>query len=58
MDGLFFLSSLGAMGLLLAWLILNDRAGPTEPTIGFFAMDDETPAKPPAGQAPRPSRPL
>jgi len=38
MDGLFFLLSIVAIGVIMHWSIINDRAGPREPTKGLFAM--------------------
>lgn len=38
MDGLLFLLSLIAMGLIMWWIIQNDSAGPGDPTTGVFAM--------------------
>jgi hypothetical protein len=38
MEGLLFLSSIIATGLLMLWVIQNDSAGIGEPTIGLFAI--------------------
>ena len=42
MDGLFFLLSIVGIGLVMRWLIVNDRVGPDQPTSGLFAMSDES----------------
>jgi hypothetical protein len=41
MDGVFFLLSVIAIGLIMHWVVQNDKAGPSEPTRGLLAMDDE-----------------
>lgn len=38
MEGLFFLVSCVAIGLIALWMMQNDRIGPRDRTIGFFAM--------------------
>jgi hypothetical protein len=38
MDGLFFLASVIATGLIMLWVIQNDSAGVGESTSGLFAM--------------------
>jgi hypothetical protein len=38
MDGIFFLSSVIAAGLVMWWVIRNDAAGLGSDTFGFFAM--------------------
>ena len=39
MEGIFFLLSVIGVGLIMWWVIQNDRVGPTEPTTGLFAME-------------------
>lgn len=39
MEGIFFLLSVIGVGVIMWWVIQNDRAGPTEPTHGLLAMD-------------------
>ena len=43
MSGLLFLASVVATGLVMWWVIRNDRAGPGDETTGLFAMRDEGP---------------
>jgi hypothetical protein len=43
MDGLLFLMSIVGTGLVLWWVIRNDRAGPGDPTVGLFAMPHDKP---------------
>jgi len=38
MDGLLFLGTIIAIGLVMHWVVLNDRAGPRGATRGLFAM--------------------
>jgi len=38
MGGLFFLSSVIGVGLVMAWVIQNDSAGVGDDTRGVFAM--------------------
>lgn len=38
MDGLLFLSSLVGIGLLMAWVIMNDRAKADGQSRGLFAI--------------------
>lgn len=38
MEGLFFLLSIIATGLLVKWVIQNDSPDPKKPTHGFFEM--------------------
>lgn len=38
MDGLFFLSSIVAIGVVMWWVWQNDRVPPDRPTRGLFAM--------------------
>ena len=57
MEGIFFLLSVIGVGLIMWWVIQNDKVGPTEPTTGLLAMDDtETVSKeepvPRAGRLP------
>jgi hypothetical protein len=40
MDGLFFLMSIAAMGLMMHWLASNDNVPPDKPTHGLFKMKD------------------
>lgn len=40
MEGVFFLLSVIAVGLIMWWVIQNDKVGPTEATHGLLAMDD------------------
>lgn len=50
MDGVFFLLSVVAIGLVMWWAIQNEGVAPDEPTTGLFAMDDkEPPATRPRG---------
>ncbi len=42
MDGVYFLLSIIAVGLVMWWTIKNDRAGPGDETHGLFAMRDAT----------------
>ena len=43
MDGLYFLAACVGIGLVQFWVFRNDRAGPTEPTTGLFAMRSQAP---------------
>ncbi len=38
MDGLLFLASIIAMGLVMAWVRQNDRVGERQATSGLFAL--------------------
>ena len=38
MDGVFFLMSIIAVGLMMRWMVMNDRVPPDKPTQGIFAM--------------------
>jgi hypothetical protein len=38
MEGLFFLLSIIAAGLLMLWVVQNDSAEMSNPTAGIFAM--------------------
>lgn len=38
MDGLFFLMSIVGVGLVMWWVVRNDRVAPDQPTTGLFAM--------------------
>jgi len=38
MDGLLFLATIIAVGLVMHWVVLNDRAGPRDATSGLFAI--------------------
>jgi hypothetical protein len=38
MEGLFFLLSVIAAGLVMLWVIQNDSVGLGEDTVGLFAM--------------------
>lgn len=38
MDGLFFLSSILGIGLVMWWVLQNDDVPPGGPTSGLFAM--------------------
>lgn len=38
MDGLFFLSSILGIGLVMWWVLKNDGVRPDGPTTGMFAM--------------------
>ena len=38
MDGLFFLMSIAGVGLVMWWMVTNDRVAPDKPTTGLFAM--------------------
>jgi len=43
MEGVFFLLSVIAVGLIMWWVIQNDKVGPTEATHGLLAMGDPVP---------------
>jgi hypothetical protein len=51
MDGVFFLMSIVGVGLVMWWVLQNDKASPDKPTKGLFAM-----AKDGGGIRPRTSR--
>jgi hypothetical protein len=38
MDGLFFALSIVGVGLVMWWVVQNDRVRPDKPTTGLFAM--------------------
>jgi hypothetical protein len=38
MDGLFYLMSIIGVGLVMWWVVQNDRVPPTRATSGLFAM--------------------
>ena len=40
MDGLFFIMSIVAMGLMMHWLVSNDNVPPDKPTHGLFSMKE------------------
>ena len=40
MDGLFFLFSIIGIGMVMRWLVQNDRVAPDKPTTGWFAMTE------------------
>lgn len=44
MEGFYFLCSIIGVGLVIHWVIRNDRIGAGEPTSGLFAMADDRPA--------------
>jgi hypothetical protein len=37
-DGLFYLISIVAVGLVMWWVVQNDKVPPNRPTSGLFAM--------------------
>ena len=41
MDALYFVLSIVGIGLVMRWLIANDRISPDKPTSGLLAMDNE-----------------
>lgn len=43
LQGIFFLLSMFAFGVIAAWLIQNDRLPPGEHTIGLLRMTDAVP---------------
>jgi hypothetical protein len=51
MQGLYYLASLIAIGLVLRWSMQNDKLKPGEPTKGLFRMDEP----PPKAEAPVPT---
>lgn len=54
MDGLLYLASIVAVGLVMFWTIRNDQAGATQPTRGLFAMPVTAVAEPAADRRTRP----
>lgn len=38
MDGLFYLSSIVGIGMVMWWVLQNDQVPPDRPTGGLFAM--------------------
>jgi|HubBroStandDraft_5_1064220.scaffolds.fasta_scaffold679640_2 hypothetical protein len=38
MDGLFYLMSVVGVGIVMWWVMQNDRVPPDKPTVGMFAM--------------------
>jgi hypothetical protein len=38
MDGLFFLMSVAGVGIVMWWVVQNDRVAPDRQTVGLFAM--------------------
>ena len=40
MSGIYYLLSLIAFGVIVGWLMRNDRLPPGEPTTGFLRMKD------------------
>jgi hypothetical protein len=54
MQGIYYLLSLIALGVVIRWVVINDRLQPGEPTKGLLRMKDPLPQ---SGAAPAPSRP-
>lgn len=59
MDGLFFLMSIVGIGLVLWWMVQNDKTAVDKPTKGLFAMQARTrlKTKPFDGRNPAAERP-
>ena len=46
MDGVYFVLSIIAIGLVMRWLIMNEAVAADKPTKGLFAMRDTVTGKP------------
>jgi hypothetical protein len=55
MQGLYYLCSLIAFGIIAMWVIRNDRLAPGEHTTGLLRMKDVIPGNDHAGTAEEPS---